>query len=720
MSDSGSAASLFRPGDNCCAVARSDRVAFLVDGEAYFETFMRAAERAERSIVILAWDLDSRTRLSFNANASVPTTLGDFLNYLVQRRRQLHVHVLDWDYPMVFGTDRELSPLYGFNWKPHRRVHFRYDNTHPLAGSHHQKIVVIDDKLAFVGGFDLTCKRWDTPEHRPRDPRRVAQDQPYPPFHDLMIALDGEAARVLAGIARKRWKCATGETLVPIEVSGDPWPDSLAVELRDVDAGIACTSPAVNGERGERDVEQLYLDMIARAKRTIYIENQYFTSHTIGEALAARLREPDGPEIVLVTRLLSHGWLEEMTMHVLRTRLIRKLRAADHGRRFNVYYPHVPGLKEGTCIDTHSKAMAVDDEWLRIGSANLSNRSMGLDTECDVVIEARGDARVAATIRGFRDRLIAEHLDVAPSACAREIERTGSMSGAIAALKTDRRTLRPLDDLPQWPDALINAIAITDPERPVSLESLIYQFAPDTSKSSHSFGWKKILAVAAVLLGLVLAWRYTPLAELVTAENATVWARKLAGYWWAPFMILLAYTPASVVLFPRPLITLAAVVAFGPWLGFIYAMSGILLAAVASYFAGRMLNRDTVRRIAGEKLNRLSNALRKRGLLACTAIRLVPLAPFVVIGLVAGAIRIKLWHFTLGTFFGTLPGVLVATVFGGQLEAVLRDSSSINYWLIGGAVLALVIAMVVVRKWFMKIEADEAGLSADGPRRAGA
>jgi phosphatidylserine/phosphatidylglycerophosphate/cardiolipin synthase-like enzyme len=167
MNEPQTAGTLFRPGENCCAVAHADRAAFVVDGADYFAAFMAAAERAQRSIIVLAWDFDSRTGLAFGDDHRARTTLGEFLNDLARRRRRLQIHVLDWDYPMIFGADREFAPLYGFGWKRHRRVHFRFDDSHPLAGSHHQKIVVIDDRLAFVGGLDLTTRRWDTPDHRP-------------------------------------------------------------------------------------------------------------------------------------------------------------------------------------------------------------------------------------------------------------------------------------------------------------------------------------------------------------------------------------------------------------------------------------------------------------------------------------------------------------------------------------------------------------------------
>ncbi|MBV8031619.1 MAG: phospholipase, partial [Betaproteobacteria bacterium] len=144
--------SLLHVGRNCCAVARANRLALLVDAEAYFKAFYKAALRARRSITLLAWDFNSQTRLHFDAveAGGPPAVLGEFLNYLVRRRPGLHVRVLNWDYPVVFGADRELPPLYGFGWKPARRVHIRYDDTHPVAGCQHQKIAVIDDAVAFV------------------------------------------------------------------------------------------------------------------------------------------------------------------------------------------------------------------------------------------------------------------------------------------------------------------------------------------------------------------------------------------------------------------------------------------------------------------------------------------------------------------------------------------------------------------------------------------
>jgi phospholipase D1/2 len=704
--------SLFRPGENCCSVAQAGRVALLVDAAAYFEAFRRAAERAQSSILILAWDFNSQTPLA--ATAGEPT-VGDFLNGLAEQRRQLHIRILDWDFPLIFQHDREFPPIFGLGWKPHRRVHFRYDATHTLAGSQHQKIAIIDDRVAFIGGLDLAARRWDTPEHRPGDPRRVVDGQPYPPFHDVMAAVDGEAARALAEIARKRWEQATGETLRPLAVREDPWPDVIVPELRNVRVGVACTAPAMAGDKGVRDVEQLYIDMIQRAERYIYIENQYFTSQSIGRALAGRLGDADGPEIVVVTRLLSHGWLEEVTMHALRTRLLQELRAADRHGRLRVYYPHTVGLAPGTCIDIHSKVMIVDDEWLRVGSANVSNRSMGLDSECDIVVEAEGRAGAAAAIHAFRDRLLGEHLGVGADEVDAAVERAGGLHAAIAELRREERTLLPLEDLPEWSDATLAAVAVADPERPVSLETLVDQFAPGVPVERAVSSWHKAIAGAALLLALALLWRFTPLAELASAEAVAAWARDFGARWWAGPLLVLAYTPASLIVFPRALLTVAAVLAFGPWIGFLCAVVGNLLAALATYLAGRLFRRDQVRAIAGVRLNSLSHALTKRGLVAITAIRLVPVAPFAVENVVAGAIRIPLGAYMLGTFLGMLPGELASTIFGRQLQVALLERAAVDYWLVATVVILLAVGAFAMRRVWTQFEKRAVAVPASAP-----
>jgi phospholipase D1/2 len=365
----------------------------------------------------------------------------------------------------------------------------------------------------------------------------------------VMIGVDHSAARALADIARARWHKATGHRLKPVSTPGDPWPPDQRVDIADSRVAVSCTQPPANGHAAVQHVEALYLDMIASARRYVYIENQYFTSEKVGAALEKRLGDPDGPEIVLVTRLLSHGWLEEMTMHVLRTRLVRSLRAADRHGKFHAYFPHVEGLCEGTCLDLHSKVMIVDDEWLRIGSSNLSNRSMGVDTECDVTVEAGGAARVKQSIRAMRDRLLAEHCGVGMPQLRAALESSSSIAQAVDKVNTPERCLRVLE-APEVSEALMAAAAVGDMEKPISLDALMADFTlddPVPAKEVPSQVPYLLLGVIATFVALALAWRYTPLAGVVTPERVLGVIETFSRHWWAPLMLMAAYTPASGV-----------------------------------------------------------------------------------------------------------------------------------------------------------------------------
>jgi phospholipase D1/2 len=691
--------SLFVEGKNCWRVAKASRISFLIDAAAYFDAFAAAAYKAQKSILILGWDFDSQTRLWFDDHPRPwPARLGDFLNFLVKRRRRLRIHILSWDFPLIYVTDREFAPIFGLPWHRHRRIHFRYDNHFPLGGSQHQKITVIDDAMGFSGGLDLTHGRWDTTEHWASDPRRKTGDAPYPPFHDLMMAVDGEAARSLAELARQRWREAHGKKIRPVKGAGDVWPEELKPDLTDHWVAISRTLPEYDGRPEVREVEQLYLDMVAAAKRVIYIENQYFTSARIGHALIERLKEQDGPEIVLVLRLASDGWLEGPTMGALRARLIKKMREVDQHGRLHCYYPDAPGLRD-TCINLHSKVMIVDDELLRIGSANLANRSMGFDSECDLTIEARGEARVSQAIRSFRNRLLSEHLGVEPDKVQEAVSKEKSLSGAIGKLqKTEGRTLATFDKVEKWSDTFISVAELTDMERPASAERLVSEFAPAVSIKKPDPVVLKFSFLVLLLLGLFAAWRYTPLKQYATLETVTAWAEAFSAHPTAPFLVIAAYVIGSIVLFPRTLLTLGTAIAFGPWLGFTYAMLGVLVAALVTYYAGRLVSRETVRRLAGEKINKVTETLRRKGLLSVVALRMLPIAPFDVVNVVCGATRIKLWHFMVGTMLGMLPGMLAATVFGDQLKSAVREGET-NYALIAVIAALFVGSIVIARRY---------------------
>jgi phospholipase D1/2 len=218
--------------------------------------------------------------------------------------------------------------------------------------------------------------------------------------------------------------------------------------------------------------------------------------------------------------------------------------------------------------------------------------------------------------------------------------------------------------------------------------------------------WGKILLITLILAAFGAAWRYTPLAEFLTLERINQFARAVRETRWAPIALVIAYTPAAVLMFPRPLLTLLGIIAFGLWAGIGYAAAGVLLAALVLYYAGRMMKYEVVRRLAGEKLEPVRRVLRNHGIMAIFALNMVPAPPFAVQGAIAGACRVPIWHYVLGSILGMAPSLLAWSAFGGQIVRALQDPAEIRWW-----VVALVIALFsfftwLVRRWFARHSAE--------------
>lgn len=701
---------ILQPGDTCWRLMPAARVAFLVDGSRYFPAVGTALARAEHAAWILAWDLDRRMRLFRDGPPpdGMPAELGPFLDALCRRRRGLHLYVLLWDYAMIYALEREPLPVLNLGWRSHRRVQFRMDGQHPVGASHHQKVVVVDDAVAFAGGFDLSKWRWDGPEHAPGDPRRHDPDgRPYQPFHDVAVAVDGGAAAALGGLARRRWADAGGEAAEPPPApSGDPWPQGLEPHLRDAQVGILRTEPAYGQRQEVREVERFFRAAVAAARRSIYLENQYLTSNAVGTALAERLAEADGPEVVIVLPLRKDGWLEATTMDVLRSRLLRRLRAADRHGRLRVCYPHVPGLGD-KWVSVHAKVLVVDDELLKVGSANASNRSMGLDTECDLALEAGGTDRIRRVIAGFRNDLLAEHLGVAPPEVAAAIAAHGSLVAAVDRLRSPSgRSLRPLEGLAEpHLERLVPDSAVIDPERPVDPETLLRERLPEEARLSGSRWALGFAVLVAALAGLAAAWHWSPLAAWLAPADLARWIAPVRDSPWAFPAVAALFLAATLVTVPVTVLIVATALTFGPWLGFAYAFGASLVALTATYGVGALAGRRAVRNLAGTRLNRISRWLASRGIPAIAAVRIVPVAPFTVINVVAGAVRIPFRHFFVGSALGLIPGTLAIAVFADSLLAVLLRPDWANLGVLAGVSAVIVAAALVLRHWLGKREA---------------
>ena len=461
---------MLRPGETVWRIEQAGSIAVIIDAADYFRVVRDAMLEARHSILLIGWDFDTRIKLDPNeGGGDIPNQLGRFLKWLVKSRPELHVHLLKWNIGALQSLGRGDTPLVLLNWVMSSRVHFRLDHAHPAAAAHHQKIVVIDDALAFCGGIDMTADRWDTRAHADDDPhrRRPTTHRPYGPWHDVSTLVTGDAAQALGELARDRWQRATGETLEPPPRVRPRWPKGLEPLAGHVPVGISRTMPEYGGRKAVHEIEALYLAAIKATERVLYIESQYFASRRIATAMAERLAESDGPEIVIINPESADGWLEEEVMGSSRARLLRMIRRADVHGRFRLYTP-VTDAEEP--IYVHAKVLVMDDRLLRVGSSNLNNRSMGFDSECDLSVEAReGQRDLRAQILRLRDDLLAEHLGVEIKAVEEAVRAAeGSLIQAIEALRSDGRSLVPFEP-PELNDVEENALAeneLLDPERP--------------------------------------------------------------------------------------------------------------------------------------------------------------------------------------------------------------------------------------------------------------
>ncbi|WP_416357423.1 phospholipase D-like domain-containing protein [Aureimonas phyllosphaerae] len=456
-----------REGETCWRIARAERFSMIVDAADFFFHAKQAMLAARHSILLVGWDFDARIEIEPERQTlDGPNRIGPLLDWLAERSPDLDVRILKWDLGLLNSLARGETPVFMLNWMMGGRVRLKLDGAHPPLGAHHMKLLVVDETIAFCGGIDMTTGRWDTREHEENRPgRRSPRGAPLGPWHDATSCVTGPAAQALAELARDRWTQATGETLSQLAGAHAIWPEGLAVDLEAVRIGIARTAPEFGTRPQVAEIERATLAAIGAARDNLYIESQYFASRKIALAIAERLAEPHGPDIVVINPDTADGWLEAKAMDTARIRLLRLLKRADRFDRFRIRYPV---NEAGSAIYVHAKVMVVDDRLLKLGSANLNNRSMGYDTECDLLIEAgSGEEGTRRMILAKRDGLLAEHLGVLPQTLREALDRhRGRLARVVDELGEARLKPLPLRPLTAAEEALAES-DMADPERPV-------------------------------------------------------------------------------------------------------------------------------------------------------------------------------------------------------------------------------------------------------------
>jgi phosphatidylserine/phosphatidylglycerophosphate/cardiolipin synthase-like enzyme len=481
-------ARILQAGRNCWAAGLPVRASgLLVDANDYYRAFWQAASQARHYLLIAGWRFNSDVRLLRGADAEKRG--GDlfflpFLDSLCERNPQLRIHVLAWDFSAIFAHEWELDQAELFESGKHGRLHFRYDDELPTGGCHHQKFVVVDGHLAFLGGLDFCSDDWDDRAHRAHNPLRADSGKPaHHPYHDVQAVLTGPAVLELRSYFELRWQRATGERLDLPNVGDNAALEaqpSVALAGREVAFSRNEPATAAHGEPVQ-EIRQLYRDAIHAAETLIYMENQYFSSQAVFDAVRERMQAADRPglDIVLILPKQLPSWLETVAMGPPRLALLDALRdaAKQTGHRLGLYYTvakdgepqEVPNL-------IHSKVLVVDDRFLTVGSANASNRSMGLDTELNVSWEGAGvrDRALIRSIRATRVNLLAEHCGLMDQPHAqRPLARTRGLVAHLDELALARsHRLRALTretilEDREWVGTLERAGFSLDPKGPI-------------------------------------------------------------------------------------------------------------------------------------------------------------------------------------------------------------------------------------------------------------
>jgi phospholipase D1/2 len=675
--------SILIPGQTVWRRCKAGRLAVLNDAAAYFAALREALLLATRQVYIIGWDIHSQTRFvgpSGQAEDGYPEELGAFLKALLLAKPELRINILAWNFPALYAAEREWNSATKFTTGTSDRLRFCFDSSLPLGSAQHQKIVTIDGALAFVGGLDLTIRRWDTCAHAADDPLRVDPDgKPYPPFHDVQCMVDGEAATSVTEIAENRWSAAGCTVETSPAVADERWPGSVPVQSRGMTVGIARTEIATASAPGVNEVARLFEASINAADRFIYIENQFTSAADIARLLAQRMVDVPQLRVLIVTPKLHSSWFESQAMQSGRGGFIGAFAAAGVMDRVRFLYPSTREGEAEAAVMVHSKVMIVDDRILRVGSANLNNRSMGADTECDLAFEATSEAQ-QRSIAQVRRQLIGHFCGVDE----REIERNeADLFGYLdrRAESDAAKSLRPID-----PEATSGGMAamvqpVADPREPLHLDRA----------ATRMWTPRTILAVsglAAALTGLALAWQYTSLHDFTDVGFVSSMISQPARSHFAPLFAIAAFVLGGLVVFPVLVLIAATAAALGPWTGFFSAGAGVLLSSLVLFTIGRVLGQARLQRLLGRRAGRVQSRIIGKGVVAVAMIRMVPIAPFSIVNVVAGASKLSLRDFMLGTTMGMAPGIAVMAALGAQIADLARNASWTNVVLLALAILA--------------------------------
>ncbi len=450
-------------------VGLAERAALLIDMEAYFDAAMDAMSRARHCVHLLNWAFEPATLLHPQPGGGGPDSdrIGNFLIALA-KNPELDVRVLCWDSAMPVAATQHFFPLADRRDFAGTNVKLVLDAKLPMGACHHQKMIVIDDALAFCGGGDIGPDRWDTPAHLDDDPRREKTRRDNKCFdsrHEVMGVVDGEAASNLGELFRDRWRRATGETIDACPPVRRPrWPGKIPPAFADIDAGVSRTQAAWRDYPQVRENEALHIAAI-RAAKSLHLHGE-----PVLHLAADRARTGEAPRRAGRPRGRAD----------LHRALAELLRPDDDGSHPAGFHPDTDGSRQARpaaglqphhdARPHHHRARQADHRRRRAAAHRLGQHQQPF-VRIRHRVRSQSGSRLGANraeVLRLRNKLLAHWLGCLPEPIEAAIAEHKGVGRALEALRTAGYCrLRPLKPKPLHPlAAFVAAYHLGDPVGP--------------------------------------------------------------------------------------------------------------------------------------------------------------------------------------------------------------------------------------------------------------
>lgn len=624
----------------------------MVCGKAYFEDLKRSMLAAKRSVLICGWSLNLDTVMDEEGTT--------FKNLVFSLPENVSIKILIWDYIIFYVGDRDPFLPLKMAFQNKKNVEFQRFDFHPIMSSMHSKMVVVDEEVLYLGGIDIDLERRDGQYNLTKDPaRRLRDGKTYQPFRDYVLKFNGPAGKRFASFFNELWNSQRDQKS---ELSG-PLKGS-----KDDNVFFARTVPKFKDNPKDYSSYYLHKWLILKARKYIYIENQYLTSESIVRLLIKRLSEPEGPEVVLVVSYGKMPVLEKISMGALLTESARKLFDNDPHGRLKIYA--LFSGKGGQFVKVHSKCLLVDDEYLKIGSSNINDRSMRFDYELDVLVRGEAAARnkkkiFSTLLTDGKDELVFE-----PGLGA-TFEKARVRWGKLVEVRDILHERSPFVEYKDYLPLDKKQMTFFEKTGQILLEK----------SALRRINYKLLAGALALVLILTGALVVEPGEAKERLDQFIVWLEVQNGFGLMA-MFFAGYLLLGAMFFPLNVYIFLCGAYFDTFDAFALAVSGATASASLSYAIGAWFKTEIHAESRIKKLNQLRRLLKKNSLKTIVFLRMVPIAPFPLVNLICGKFGVGFPRYFLGTLLGVAPGSFVLIFMEKRLFDLIQSPEVFDFVLL--------------------------------------